>query len=51
MLIVGCVESKADREWGNVADVHQKAEVVGHTDVGPRVAELAIGVGGENAWT
>ena len=51
LLICGCVESKDDRERGNVADVHQEAEVVGHTDVGPRVAELAIGVGGENAWT
>ena len=46
LLIGCCVESKADRERGNVADVHKEAEVVCHTDVGPRVTELSIAIGG-----
>ena len=49
--MIGCRdESKANRKRGNVSDIHKEAEIVSHADVCPRVTELSIAVGGENAW-
>ena len=48
----GCrVEIKADREWGDVPNVHHEAKVIGHADVGTRVTEFACAISGQDPRT